>query len=69
MPVMTGGEAIVNGCFVGPSLLSITMSRPAANIPSQEFFLLHPKHGLTHRHRIRLATVEEMRECLEWTGR
>jgi hypothetical protein len=64
-----GGEAIVNGCFVGPSLLSVTMSRPAANIPSQEFFLVHPKYGLTHRHRIRLATVAEMRELIEWTGR
>ncbi len=64
-----GGEAIVNSCFVGPSLLSVTMSRPAASIPSQEFFLFHPKHGITHRHRIRLATVEEMRELVEWTGR
>jgi hypothetical protein len=63
-----GGEAIVNGCFVGPSLLSITMSRPAASIPSQELFLVHPKYGLTHRHRIRLATVEEMRNLIEKVG-
>ena len=63
-----GGEAIVNGCFVGPSQLSVSMSRPAANIPSQEFFLFHPKHGLTHRHRIRLASAEEMRADIEWLG-
>ena len=63
-----GGEAVVNGCFVGPSLLSVSMNRPAANIPSQELFLLHPRHGLTHRHRIKLASVEEMRELIEWTG-
>lgn len=64
-----GGESIVNGCFVGPSLLSLTMGRPAANIPSQELFLVHPKYGLTHRHRVRLATVEEMRSLTEWVGR
>lgn len=63
-----GGECVVNGCFVGPSLLSVSMGRPAANIPSQELFLIHPKHGLTHRHRIKLATVSEMRELIEWTG-
>ena len=62
-----GGEAIVNGCFVGPSLLSVTMSRPAANIPSQEFFLMHPVYGITHRHRIRLSTPAEMRKLVEWT--
>ena len=64
-----GGESMVNGCFVGPSLLSVSMGRPAANIPSQEFFLMHPKHGKTHQHRIRLASKEEMRELIEWTGR
>lgn len=64
-----GGESMVNGCFVGPSLLSIKMQRPAASIPSQEFFLLHPKHGITNRHRIRLATKEEMRALINWTGR
>ena len=64
-----GGESMVNGCFVGPSDLSIRMQRPAANIPSQEFFLMHPRHGITHRHRIRLASKEEMREGIEWIGR
>ena len=57
-----GGEILQNGCFVGPSLLSVEMSRAAANIPSQELFFMHPKHGKTHHHRIRLASVEEMRK-------
>ena len=62
------GEIIQNGCFVGPSLLSIEMSRAAANLPSQEFMLFHPKHGRTGMHRIRLATVDEVRH-LEVIGR
>ena len=62
------GEVIQNGCFVGPSLLSIEMSRAAANIPSQEFMLFHPKHGKTHHYRIHLAEVEEIRQ-LEVIGR
>jgi hypothetical protein len=62
------GEIIQNGCFVGPSLLSIEMSRAAANIPSQEFLLFHPKHGKTGSHRIHLATVDEVRQ-LEVIGR
>jgi hypothetical protein len=64
-----GGESMVNGCFVGPSLLSVRMQRPAASIPSQEFFLLHPGHGITNRHRLRLATADEMRSLINWTGR
>lgn len=55
------GETIQNGCFVGPSLLSLERSRAAANRPSQEFMLFHPKYGKTHQHRIHLATVDEMR--------
>lgn len=62
------GEVIQNGCFVGPSLLSVEMSRAAANLPSQEMFLLHPRKGITNRHRITLAEVEEIRQ-LQWIGR
>lgn len=62
------GEIVQNGCFVGPSLLSIEMSRAAANIPSQEFMLFHPKHGKTHHYRIHLADVDEVRQ-LEVIGR
>lgn len=62
------GEIIQNGCFVGPSLLSIEMSRAAANLPSQEFFLFHPTHGKTHHYRIHLADVEDVRQ-LEVIGR
>jgi hypothetical protein len=62
------GEIVQNGCFVGPSLLSIEMSRAAANIPSQEFMLFHPKRGKTHHYRIHLAEVEEVRQ-LEVIGR
>ena len=62
------GEIIQNGCFVGPSLLSIEMSRAAANIPSQEFMLFHPRRGKTHHYRIHLAEVEEVRH-LEVIGR
>lgn len=56
------GEIIQNGCFVGPSLLSIEMSRAAANLPSQEFMLFHPKRGKTHHYRIHLAEVDEVRQ-------
>jgi hypothetical protein len=56
------GEIIQNGCFVGPSLLSIEMSRAAANLPSQEFMFFHPKRGKTHSYRITLAEVDEVRQ-------
>ena len=56
-----GGEVIQNGSFVGPSLLSIERARGAANLPSQEFLLLHPRYGKTHHHRIHLATADEVR--------
>ncbi len=56
------GEIIQNGCFVGPSLLSIEMSRAAANLPSQEFMLFHPRRGKTHHYRIHLAEVNEVRQ-------
>lgn len=62
------GEIVQNGCFVGPSLLSIEMSKAAANLPSQEFFLFHPKYGKTHSNRIYLADVDEVRQ-LEVFGR
>lgn len=62
------GEIIQNGCFVGPSLLSVEMSAAAANLPSQEMWLMHPKKGITNRHRITLAEVDEVRQ-LEWIGR
>lgn len=55
------GEIISNGCFVGPSLLSLKMRRPKANRPSQEVFFVHPKKGITHRHRIHLAQRDEIR--------
>lgn len=62
------GEVIQNGCFVGPSLLSVEMSRAAASLPSQEFMLFHPKRGKTHHYRIHLADVDEVRQ-IEVIGR
>ncbi len=62
------GEIVQNGSFVGPSLLSLEMSRAAANLPSQEFMLFHPKRGKTHHYRIHLAEVDEIRQ-LEVVGR
>jgi len=56
------GEIIQNGCFVGPSLLSIEMSRAASNLPSQEFMFFHPRRGKTHHYRIHLAEVNEVRQ-------
>jgi hypothetical protein len=55
------GSSISNGCFVGPSLLSIRMRQPRANRPSQELLFVHPVHGVTHRHRLYLASREEIR--------
>jgi hypothetical protein len=57
-----GGQVVQNGCFVGPSLLSIEGQRASASLPSQEMYLIHPKYGLTHHHRIRLATPDELRQ-------
>lgn len=62
------GEIIQNGCFVGPSLLSVEMSSAAASLPSQEMWLMHPRKGITNRHRITLAEVGEVRQN-EWIGR
>ena len=62
------GEIIQNGCFVGPSLLSLEMAQATANLPSQEFMLFHPKYGKTHHYRIHLAAVNEVRR-LEVIGR
>lgn len=56
------GAVLSNGCFVGPSLYALKMRRPRANRPSQEMFFVHPKKGITHRHRIHLATEEEVRD-------
>jgi len=64
-----GGAIIQGGCFVGPSLLSISGSRPQANLPSQELFFMHPKHGKVHHEVLHLATVKEMRQFHEWVGR
>jgi len=64
-----GGSIIQGGCFVGPSALSISGARPAANLPSQELFFMHPKHGKTQHHTLHLATIEEMRSMVEWVGR
>ena len=55
------GTAISNGCFVGPSLLALRMRQPRANRPSQELFFVHPKHGVTHRHRLYLADRDQVR--------
>jgi len=57
-----GGSIIQNGSFVGPSMLTLERNAAVANIPSQEFYLLHPKYGLTHHHRIHLATANELRQ-------
>lgn len=56
-----GGEIVQNGCFVGPSLLSVERNRASASLPSQEFYLVHPRKGLTHHHRIHLAAPEDIR--------
>ncbi|KKM25878.1 hypothetical protein LCGC14_1590610, partial [marine sediment metagenome] len=42
-----GGSIIQNGSFVGPSMLTLERNAAVANVPSQEFYLLHPKYGLT----------------------
>ncbi len=62
------GEVMQNGCFVGPSLLSVEMSRAAASLPSQEFMLFHPKRGKTHHYRVHLAEVKDVRQ-IEVIGR
>lgn len=64
-----GGAIIQGGCFVGPSDFSISMSRPAASLPSQELFFMHPKHGKVHHETLHLASVQEMRSFQEWIGR
>jgi hypothetical protein len=56
------GSIIQNGCFSGPSLQVLERNAAAATLPSQEFYLLHPKYGLTHHHRIHLATADELRQ-------
>ena len=60
------GQVIQNGCFVGPSLLSVEGNRAAANLPSQELFFVNRKRGITHHHRIYLATVDEVRQIKVW---
>lgn len=64
-----GGAIIQGGCFVGPSDFSLSMSRPAASLPSQELWFMHPKHGKVHHETLHLATVAEMRQFQEWVGR
>lgn len=63
-----GGAIIQGGCFVGPSDFSISMSRPAANLPSQELFFMHPTHGKVHHETLHLASVAEQRQYMEWIG-
>lgn len=63
-----GGAIIQGGCFVGPSDFSLNMSRPAASLPSQELWFMHPKHGKVHHETLHLATVAEMRQYVEWVG-
>lgn len=63
-----GGGIIQGGCFVGPSDYSISMRSPAASLPSQELFFMHPKHGKVHHETLHLASVAEMRQCQEWIG-
>lgn len=55
------GQIRGNGNFAGPSLLAVNKLREA-NLPSQELFFVHPKYGITHPHRIHLATVEDIRK-------
>lgn len=69
MEAEIGGMIIQNGCFVGPSLLSVEGQKVAASLPSQEMFFVHPRHGLTDRHTLHLATPEEMRRNIEVWGR
>ena len=64
-----GGAISQGGCFVGPSDFSISMSRPAASLPSQDLWFMHPKHGMVHKEILHLASVEEMRQFQEWIGR
>jgi hypothetical protein len=60
---MIDGQVIQNGCFVGPSLLSVEMNRASASLPSQEMYSIHPKHGLTNHHRIRLAEPADIQQA------
>ena len=54
------GQIRGNGSFSGPGDLAVNKMREA-NLPSQELFFVHPKYGITHPHRIHLATVEDIR--------
>lgn len=64
-----GGAIVQGGCFVGPSDFSIGMSRPAASLPSQELFFMHPQHGKVHHETLHLASISEQRQYVEWMGR
>jgi hypothetical protein len=54
------GRLMVNGSFVGPSMLSV-QGMHEANLPSQLIFAVHPKFGITHRSNLTLARAEEIR--------
>ena len=56
-----GGRFMVNGSFVGPSMLSVHWLHEA-NLPSQLIFAVHPKWGVTHRTNLVLAQPEEIRQ-------
>ena len=47
------GEKIVNGCWPGGSQYSLK-SLNTANRPSQLFFGIHPRHGITWRYKLNL---------------
>jgi hypothetical protein len=55
-----GGRWMVNGSFVGPSLLSVKKMHEA-NLPSQLIFAVHPRYGITHQTNLTLADADEIR--------
>lgn len=50
------GERLCNGSFVGCTPYSLSMGK--ANRPTQLLFGVHPEHGITWSHRIRLDKIE-----------
>jgi hypothetical protein len=54
------GRLMVNGAFPGPSMLSVH-DMHEATLPSQLIFAVHPKHGITHRTNLNLASADEIR--------
>jgi len=54
------GRLMVNGNFVGPSMLAV-QGMHEANLPSQLIFAVHPKYGITHRTNLTLCSAKEIR--------